>query len=438
MSGLAYFSNDKVRQETPELFTPVKGKGAQEVGTGKVSLQEERKRMAASKYKEAVTLYASTDMTMQAIARQCGVSACGLKAHLSRHHRALMLARYQISAEGKNPHSVKIQLPKGPTPAAYHKYKEAVEACGTLDYIEYNVSQVARRFGVSGPGLANFMKLHYPDIPVWREKVRRWMGINDNTPRGPLSKEQYAEAVELYRTSEYTVPEVAALCRVSVNGLSQHIRFYYQDVMNEREQLRKRAGERKRGERAGNGKLREPKAETEKKYAEALALYRNTTLTLKEIVAQTGVPMGGFRAYLRTWHNDLVLERSGLVNRIGEKVYAEAIAELKAGKGTTESVAKAFGFCPETFRDYLYKHEPELAKALGRMQNRNGRQVSCRSEKKYAEAIRIYETTPENLKSIAQRLGLVYNSLGGYVRRNYPDAIRRHEDLVKKQEQERK
>ena len=72
------------------------------------------------------------------------------------------------------------------------------------------------------------------------------------------------------------------------------------------------------------------------------------------------------------------------------------------------------------------------------MQNRNGRQVSCRSEKKYAEAIRIYETTPENLKSIAQRLGLVYNSLGGYVRRNYPDAIRRHEDLVKKQEQERK
>ena len=311
MSGLAYFSNDKVRQETPELFTPVKGKSVREVGTGKVSLQEERKRMAASKYKEAVTLYASTDMTMQAIARQCGVSACGLKAHLSRHHRALMLARYQISAEGKNPHSVKIQLPKGPTPAAYHKYKEAVEACGTLDYIEYNVSQVARRFGVSGPGLANFMKLHYPDIPVWREKVRRWMGINDNTPRGPLSKEQYAEAVELYRTSEYTVPEVAALCCVSVNGLSQHIRFYYQDVMNEREQLRKRAGERKRGERAGNGKLREPKAETEKKYAEVLALYRNTTLTLKEIVAQTGVPMGGFRAYLRTWHKDLVLERSG-------------------------------------------------------------------------------------------------------------------------------
>ena len=89
MSGLAYFSNDKVRQETPELFTPVKGKGVQEVGTGKVSLQEERKQMAASKYKEAVTLYASTDMTMQAIARQCGVSACGLKAHLSRHHRAL-------------------------------------------------------------------------------------------------------------------------------------------------------------------------------------------------------------------------------------------------------------------------------------------------------------------------------------------------------------
>ncbi len=52
---------------------------------------------------------------------------------------------------------------------------------------------------------------------------------------------------------------------------------------------------------------------------------------------------------------------------------------------------------------------------------------------KYSETIRLYETTGESLKSIAARLGLVYNSVGGYVRRHYPELIRRHEALVAKE-----
>ena len=118
--------------------------------------------------------------------------------------------------------------------------------------------------------------------------------------------------------------------------------------------------------------------------------------------------------------------------------YERAIESLRGCPRPVTQVAKEFGFNPETFRDYLRKHEPDLAGQQGMSRTKEGKRLSRRSEEKYAEAIRIYETTPENLKSIAQRLGLVYNSLGGYVRRNYPDAIRRHEDLVKKQEQERK
>ena len=33
-------------------------------------------------------------------------------------------------------------------------------------------------------------------------------------------------------------------------------------------------------------------------------------------------------------------------------------------------------------------------------------------------------STAETLKSIAQRLGLNYKSLGGYMRRNYPELLR--------------
>ena len=97
-----------------------------------------------------------------------------------------------------------------------------------------------------------------------------------------------------------------------------------------------------------------------------------------------------------------------------------------------ESAAKAYGLNPETLRQHLRKHEPDLAARLGRTLNRDGKRVSRQSEEKYAEAIRLYETTTEPLKSIAARLGLVYNSLGGYVRRNCPDAIRKHEELARK------
>lgn len=44
--------------------------------------------------------------------------------------------------------------------------------------------------------------------------------------------------------------------------------------------------------------------------------------------------------------------------------------------------------------------------------------------------MKLYETTPESLKSISRRLGLTYNSLGGYIRRNYPEVIIRHRDLL--------
>ena len=48
--------------------------------------------------------------------------------------------------------------------------------------------------------------------------------------------------------------------------------------------------------------------------------------------------------------------------------------------------------------------------------------------------MRLYETTTESLKSIARRLGLPYNSVGGFVRRSRPDAIAAHNCLLKQEE----
>lgn len=405
------------------------------------------------KYEKAVAIYADTDMPMKDIADECGVSCGALGNYLRRYWRELVLRRHQIHADGKKAEDIKIMEAGKQSIHAHAKYKDAVAACDSLNYIDLNVSQIARKFGTDGTALANFMRIHYPETLVWREKVRRRLGINDNIWHGarPECTEQYAKAVEMYRDTEMTMREVSAACKVSPSGFSQHLRFYHKEILKRREQKRKTAKAKRLqvlGELTGNGRIYRPSPATKQRYAQALELYRNTTLTMKEIVRRTGVPAEGFRFYLHKWHKDLVIERLGISSNVSGHTdlrkarkrmktvaakYAEAIESLKNNPRPVAKVAAEYGFNPEVFRDYLHKHEPELARQQGMMKTANGKTVSRRSEEKYGEAVRLYGTTTESLKSIAARLGLTYNSVGGYIRRNYPEVMALHQNLLKTQ-----
>ena len=126
------------------------------------------------KYAQAVTLYTSTERSLKDIAGECGVSATALGAYLRRYRRELVLRRNGMEEDGC------IKAAGRQTAPAHAKYKEAVAACDMMEYIDLNVSQVARKFRVDGTALANFMRTHYPDIPVRREALRRKLGINDD------------------------------------------------------------------------------------------------------------------------------------------------------------------------------------------------------------------------------------------------------------------
>ena len=413
--------------------------------------REEKRRALHLKYQEAVGLYATTDLPLYVIAERCHVCYGGLSSYLRRYQRELVLKRYHIPLEEEeNPKDIKIIAAGKQSIKAHAKYKDAIAACDSLDHIDLNLSEVARIYNLDGTALANFMRIHYPEILVWREKVRQRLGINDNLHRGvrPESEKQYAKAVELYRTTIMSIPEIAEACHISESGFNQHLRFYHKKLLKEKESQRRRVAEEPkkiRGELLGNGRKYEPALETEQKYAEALELYRTTALTQKEIVKRTGVPNEGFRFYLHKWHKELVLERSGIIGEeepldlrkarrrmktVAAK-YERAIESLRGCPRPVTQVAKEFGFNPETFRDYLRKHEPDLAGQQGMSRTKEGKRLSRRSEEKYAEAIHLYETTTEDLKSIAKRLGLTYNSLGGYIRRNHPEAIERHKHIPK-------
>lgn len=409
-----------------------------------------------AKYRSALELYTATDLSYAEICRQCGVSLGGFTRYICIYHRHLMLKRNGIQCSQEEADSIKISQRRGQRPETHAKYKEAIEACDSMEYIEYNVSQIAREFGLDGTNLGRQLITHYPEVLKFRERTRQRLGLNDNLPRGtrPWCKEQYTEAVELLRADRYiTVQEAADRCNVSYTGLEQHLIFYHKELVENRIMIRKEAVSRKRkGEITGCGTIHAPSPTTVGKYAEAVQMYRTTPLSARKIAKQTGVSISGFYDYLQTWHKDLICERKGIPYEEGKPVewssvrrynpatavkYADAIARLKEGGLTTAKVAAEFGLHPECFRQYLKEHEPELHAALGMKKTENGKMVSPKSMEKYKEAIHQYETTLESLKSIARRFGLDACSLGQFIRRHFPELVE-HRRLREKQEKNQK
>lgn len=410
------------------------------------------KPATVEKYRRAVELYATTRMSCTEICRICGVTVSGLQAHIGRYHRHLLLARNGIECSREEADGIKLPSFRRQKPATHSKYKKAIEACDNMDYIEMNISQIARMFGVDGTNLGRQLRTHYPEILEFRERTRLRLGVNDNLPRGSRSycKEQYAKAVELLKSDKYiTVQEAAEYCGVSYTGLEQHLLFYYKDLVERRIGIRAKALRRQRkGEITGRGTAHAPSPELTEKYAEAVNLYRTTPLSLAKIAQETGVSKKGFYEYLHRWCMDLVCQRRGISYEEGRPAdfakaskshpaarakYADAIRKLKESELPTAQVAAEYGLHPETFRSYLKEHEPELYARQGRTKAANGNTVSRRSMEKYEEAMRLYGTTTESVKSLARRFGFNDSAFGQFIRRNFPEVDERHRELVAQQ-----
>ncbi len=402
-----------------------------------------------AKYRPALELYAATDLSIAGICRWCGVSVNGFSRYVTTYHRHLMLKRNGIKcSQGKA--EMKVSQRRGQHLKTHYKYKEAIAACDSMDYIEYNVSQIAREFRLSGTNLCRQLRTHYPEVLEFRERVRKRLGLDDGIPRGMRRwcKEQYAEAVELLRGDRYvTTQEAAERCNVSYTGLEQHLIFYHKELVENRIKIRKQAVRQQcKGKITGRGTIHAPKPETVEMYAEALHLYRTTSMSVRKIAKQTNVSLRGLYDYLQMWHKDLVCRRKGVVYEEGKPVdwssarrynpataakYADAIAKLKKGGLTTAKVAAEFGLHPECFRQYLKEHEPELHASLGMKKTENGRMVASHSMEKYNEAMHIYATTTESMKSLARRFGFNDCSFSQFVRRHFPELHEQHQKLVR-------
>lgn len=402
---------------------------------------------AEEKYSKALELYRTTLMSITEISARCGVSRKAFAIYIQRYHRDLMYRRHGV--ESVSPDK-KLRNAKGQSAETRRKYRDAIEACDSMEYINLNISQIARKFKLDGAALANQIRAHYPEILERREAERRRLGIADNYQRGAqrFSAEAYAAPVRLLRETDMTIEAAADACNVSFSGLRQHLLFYHRDLVASREQRRAEGKEHPRiGRMSGNGSIRRARPDDSAKYAEAVELYRTTAMTVSEICALTGHSQEAFANHLRQWHKKLMFARRGaempsgntdrpdfggvrrMVPSVAEK-YAPAIAALASGERSVEETAREFGLDAGVFRKYLRHHRPDLWERMGMTGLDGGRRVLRRSSEKYAEAIELYRTTAEPLKSIAERFGITYNSIGGFLRRNMPDIIEEHKRLV--------
>ena len=101
-----------------------------------------------AKYSSALELYTTTDLFCAEICQQCGVSVSGLSRHIGTYHHHLMLRCNGIRCNPEEAGNIQIGQRCGQLPAIHTKYKEAIAACDSMDYIEYNVSQITREFGL--------------------------------------------------------------------------------------------------------------------------------------------------------------------------------------------------------------------------------------------------------------------------------------------------
>ena len=395
-----------------------------------------------ARYKSAVELYASTNLTAKQICEQSGVPLKGFLSYIYRTQRHLLLARHGISCTTQLPSQIQLAGKKGQTPAAHAKYREAIAACDNIAYITLNVSQIAKSFGVSPSGLSNQLRRHYPEIVERREQQRQKQGLADHQRRGmrPQSQQHYAQAIELLQTTEKTIAEVAAICHVSESGLKQHLLFHHRPLLDNRFQRRETAkGCKQLGQLTGNGQRHIPHPQTQQRYCKAEQLYRDTSLSIRAIAEQLNLNRYSLAAYLRTWCREISVIRRSVVDNVTSNLstakhylsstaakYAPAIAELKRNQLSTAQIAQKFGLHPDCLRNYLREHYPELYAQQGRIKIANGHTVSRRSMEKYAEAIHLYKTTTDPLHTIAVQLNLNYKSLSNFIRRNFPELIAQH------------
>ena len=84
----------------------------------------------------------------------------------------------------KSPYKIKLNQLRGQQPVSRIKYKDAIEACRSMEYIELNVSQIARQFSLEGSNWGRQLRTHCFEKRLLRTSAKM-------APRLDMQTEEY-------------------------------------------------------------------------------------------------------------------------------------------------------------------------------------------------------------------------------------------------------
>ena len=261
-----------------------------------------------ARYRDAILACKDIDnlsLTISEIARMYGLHPEPFRNQLKRHFPEILASRRELRAKLGYPESGNTGLKE----KTVQQYALAVEL---LRNPSVTVREAASRTGVSYHGLQQHLIFYHKDIADARMLVRtdallRPMRVGECSANGgrrmprPEAEAKYAPAVELYRTTDLPMTEIARRCGVAVHNLSDYIARWHRPLMEERQERRKRQLEAKRN--MPPGEVRSRSVLAQRKYAPALERIASGQ-TISQAARELGVPVWGLASWLKLHHPD--------------------------------------------------------------------------------------------------------------------------------------
>ena len=311
-------------------------------------------------------------LTITEIARMYGVKPECLRNQLQRHFPEVILQREKLRAV------LGYSVPgnKGLKSATVKKYALAI---ALLRDSTLTVREVAERCGVSYQGLQQHLIFYHKDIADSRMlyrtdallrsiKERKECAAGGMRSPRPETVAYFAQALELYRTTDLTLPEISKRCLVNEHAFESYLRNWYPEEIERRRRAReqklkeKRAAEKNRPDRSGTTVAR-------KLYTPGIALLQQGK-TLSEVARELGVDLTNLSSWLKRNHPEVFEQcNAGMMTLpTGRKVCRrtwkrfEPVAEYMSTHPSKSSayVAEKFAVPQSSVQKHISTHYPEI------------------------------------------------------------------------------
>ena len=259
-------------------------------------------KKVVDQYKDAVELYAESQLTIQEVAIISNVSFSGLKQHLLFYHKDLVAKRERLRARHSN------QKNKGekngnntlhsPKPSTVGKYAHA------LEYYEKSgltLKEIASKTMVTYAGLYGYIRVWHRDLTLKRGGIDRLENVdqtNLNRYKHYLasSREKYQPAIELLKKNGLTIAAVAKLFNLHPESFRMYLKEHEPDLTKMKGMMCTPEG-------------RLVSRSSYEKYKKGVELYSSSSLSQKEVALKINVHPISFGNYLRRNYPELVHTR---------------------------------------------------------------------------------------------------------------------------------